>query len=266
MRCLRRYWPAAVTLLLFCAPPYLPGGYNLRQAGAVNAYILTHPIKPAFAPLYPLFKVLPLALFAAVFLLGNRARRAFSLYAVLVYTLLALAQSISIGAAGIGVCTSSLLLSVWTAVLWLYESRRPRNDFSAMRPPASRAWVFLPALLAFWEPANPITARPDFNPALLLTSGAGLAFCMLTPAYLALLLYFHPRANAVLLQVTALIGCAYAFGNLYLAFILMPTMWWIGVLHFPLLILSLYALYKEYEAVCTAKRCKPPRTPLLPAL
>jgi len=63
---------------------------------------------------------------------------------------------------------------------------------------------------------------PDLNPVYILTSGGGLAFCMMTPVYLAVLLFFYPEVNMPLMRVTALTGLIIALYNILVNFILLP--------------------------------------------
>ena len=92
------------------------------------------------------------------------------------------------------------------------------------------------------------TMAPDFNPIYIVTSGAGLAFCMMTPVYLAVLLAFYPRVNIPLLRVTALIGLIIGIYNALVNFVFLPkVLWWNGILHLPLLAISLYALILAYR-------------------
>lgn len=75
---------------------------------------------------------------------------------------------------------------------------------------------------------------PDFDPLLLLTSpGYGLSFCMTTPVILCLLTFFYPRVNEF-------VGIIYGLWNMFS--FLDPRTQWLGVLHFPLLFISIYAL------------------------
>jgi hypothetical protein len=231
-------------LCLFCIPPYTSRGYALLEVGRVNAYILTHTIKNSFYSFYPVFKILPIVLILSILPFGNKAAGLFSWYVAISYIFFALLQSISFSEMhGLGICSAHLALSLWVAVLWFAEAKSPRNDFTPIRRPLWKYWVVLPALLAFWEPANPISGTPDFSPAYLLTSGAGLAFCMMTPVYLALLTLFYPKVNLTILGTTSLIGILYGLGNLFIAFFLDPGhSWWIGILHIPLLSISIYGL------------------------
>ena len=76
---------------------------------------------------------------------------------------------------------------------------------------------------------------PDFNPIHLLANVAGLAFCLMTPVYLAILILYYPKVNIATLRVTSLVGAIIGFYNMLTNFIMFPTLlWWNGVLHVPL--------------------------------
>ena len=83
---------------------------------------------------------------------------------------------------------------------------------------------------------------PNFQPVLLLTSpDYGLAYCFVTPVFLFLLILSYPRVDALALRVTALNGLLYGLLNLTHWF--NPDMVWMGVMHIPLLVIPLVALF-----------------------
>lgn len=87
---------------------------------------------------------------------------------------------------------------------------------------------------------------PDFSPLHAIFGPAGMAFCLMTPVFLAILILCYPRANLVTLRVTGVFGVIIAFYNLmYLAMDL--SRWWSGVLHTPLFLVSLYAVILGYK-------------------
>lgn len=65
---------------------------------------------------------------------------------------------------------------------------------------------------------------------------------MMTPVFLAVLAIHYPYVNRVTLRTTSLIGLIIGFYNMLINFILEPALWWNGVLHLPLVLLSLYGL------------------------
>jgi len=66
---------------------------------------------------------------------------------------------------------------------------------------------------------------------------------MMTPAYLAILTLYYPKVNIATLRVTSLVGTIIGFYNMMTNFLIDPgKLWWNGVLHIPLVVISIYAL------------------------
>lgn len=247
----RRLFFLAVFLLQFI-PPYTSRKYDPAETGVVIQTILSQAVVSSWESWYPLFKIVPIMLVIGVILYGEKGKRIFSIYAGLTYVLFAFLQSIAVTEEyGWGVVISNFLMFLFVALFWFWEAAAGENDFS--RPGKRSFWSYcalLLAFLAFWGPINMKTMEPDFSPVNILTSGAGLAFCMMTPVYLTVLLFFYPRVNIPLMRVTSLAGLIIGLYNALFNFILLPELlWWNGALHLPLLFISLYALILAYRKV-----------------
>lgn len=242
----RRWW--FLLLFFLCGtivPPVATRGYEPSQTGQVVMYVLSHSLfaAGALSSWYPVFKAVPIALVFALVVLGNRFGRAFAIYGGITYLLFAFLQGIAItDEYGVGIVTGNVVLMLLVAFLWFWEGWAGRNDFTPQRRSLLRYWVVPLALLAFWYPVNLETMKPDFNPAYLVTNPAGLAFCTMTPLYLSVLTLYYPRVNIATLRVTSLTGMIIGFWNIIVNFGMRPdVLWWNGVLHLPLVLISIYA-------------------------
>ena len=66
---------------------------------------------------------------------------------------------------------------------------------------------------------------------------------MMTPVYLAILTLYYPKVNLLTLRITSLVGLIIGFYNMQVNFVFVPELlWWSGVLHLPLVALSIYGL------------------------
>jgi hypothetical protein len=71
---------------------------------------------------------------------------------------------------------------------------------------------------------------------------------MMTPLYLTVLLFTYPGVNLVTLRITGLMGMIIGLYNLPLNFFFDPSkLWWNGILHIPLLLISLYAFVLSFR-------------------
>jgi hypothetical protein len=145
---------------------------------------------------------------------------------------------------GYVVMTGALILYAILGIVWLAAAFR-NPPLAAFRKPTLPEWGLIAlAGLAFWAPysAAGSTVQPWFHPLLLITApDYGMMFCFTTPVFLMLLILCAPAVPRLPLRITAINGFIYALFNLTHWFF--PERWWMGFLHLPLLLISLYALF-----------------------
>ena len=73
----------------------------------------------------------------------------------------------------------------------------------------------------------------------------------MTPVYLGILTLYYPKVNVVTLRLTGLLGIIIGFWNMIVNFLIMPDLWWNGVLHLPLLFISIYAFVLSLRNLCS---------------
>lgn len=186
-------------------------------------------------------RILTVALLVSLIRYGGKAGRPFSAFVAGNYILIAFLQSMAIiENYGLSIILSNLLIFIFIGVVWAKEALRPKSDFTFERLPWWRYWPIPLAFLAYWFPAD-IYGRPDFNPLYLLTSDYGVAFCLTTPAIVTILTLIYPRVNMKVLSATCYAGLLY--GILNVAFGIITAAWWSsGILHIPLLTISIWGL------------------------
>lgn len=243
----RRRWLYPVIYVLFVVismlPPYAqkPYGYQDTQDVIINLLMVAVEPYEAFAPIFHIATIVIIILIVA---LEERMGRVLAAYMGLNYLVIALAPSMGTTEKyGFVIHTGALIAEVVMGIAWIVVALRGELRTSFRRVPWRR-WLLLPlALLAFWAPwaAEGTVIRSDFHPLLLLTSpDYGLTYCLTTPVFLFLLVLFYPGVNAFAYRITAFNGLLYGLVNLTHFF--SPDRMWMGVLHLPLLIISLCAL------------------------
>ena len=245
-RITRKWWFFLVFILLqFFVPPYASKGYLWNQWGDVIRYSLRNAYVNSHSQLYPYFKIIPVILILLIIIFKNKFRRVLSIYIAFSYIIFALGQNISrTEKYGLSICTINVLMFFIVAFVWIWEAIVQKNNFHLLKIPLWRYWVIPLAFLAFWAPSNP----HDIKLADLFTNGAGMAFCMMTPVYIGLLTLYYPQVNIALLRVTSLVGIIIGIYNMIANFLVDPaTLWWNGVLHLPLLSISIYGLFLSFK-------------------
>jgi len=259
-----RKWWFLLFFILFgtIVPPFVTKGFDPSKIGEIIPYLLSHAlIKLCPLPLYIFFKIVPIVLIFILILYGNKISRVFSLYVGVTYLLFAVLQGIAItDKYGFGIVTGNFILMLIVAFFWFWEVFANKNNLTSQKLPIIRYWVVPLAFLAFWYPLNLESMKPDFNLAYLFTNPAGLAFCMMTPVYLGILTLYYPKVNIATFRVTSLLGIFIGFWNMVVNFLIKPDiLWWNGILHFPLVFISMYALilsFRKTQLVETTKGIK----------
>jgi hypothetical protein len=101
-----------------------------------------------------------------------------------------------------------------------------------------RLWVLPLMALAAAFPFDRVDGHVAPGLGGIFTGGAGMTYCMIT-AVLAGAMLVRPDAYPGWLRVwVGSLGTAFGLINLATWFILSPANWWMGVLHFPLLLCS----------------------------
>jgi hypothetical protein len=241
-RITKKWWLYLLLLLVFFFPTYAQRSYDPRQSTELIGQVLSAPLITTYSVLNPIAKIIPVVLIGGLFLYGNKVRRAFNIYVAVLYLALSLFQSSAVTKShGLVILTGNLVLVLVVALVWMWEVVAERNSFAPRKRPLWKWWVAPLVVLPFLAPVNPSTLSPDFSLAGLLTNEAGLIYCMMSPVFLAVLILFHPTVNLAVLRVSGFAGMLFGVVNMIMWFVLEPWGWWMGVLHIPLVVLSVYA-------------------------
>ena len=240
----RKWWFFLIFILIQFIPPYASKGFEVAETGEFIGEVLSHSLVYNLPSFYLIYKILPLVLIVCIILFKNRVTRIFNIYVVSIYFLFAFLQNIAFTERyGLAIITINIVMFLLVALFWIWEVAIQKNDFTSPTKLSKKYWIIPLAFLAFWYPINFETMGPDFNILYLLTNEAGLTFCMMTPVYISLLILYYPRINIVTLRITSLVGVIIGFYNILTNFIMFPSfLWWNGILHLPLISISVYGL------------------------
>jgi hypothetical protein len=255
----RKWWFYILLCLLFFIPSYGARGFDTRQSSALVEAVLRHPFIYSLSPVFPLLKLLPVLLMVLVVVFRNRFRMVLHAYVTLLLLAIAVFQnSASTERVGLAILTGNVALMTIAALSWLWETISRKGDYSRAYPTFWKWPFFALGFFAFWFPANSATAAPDFNPAYIAANESMVTACMVLPVVLAFLLLYFPRVNIVTFRVSAFVGTLLGVVNVVTWFVLNPSMWWMGVLHLPLLTISILSFTLSF----TGRIASPPSAAL----
>jgi len=239
------FFPLIYFLLIVISflPPITEIAYDPRDTQDVIMSILQISIVP-YAKWGWIFHVLTLILAVLVYFKKKNAGRLFAIYFGLNYLVIAAVQTSAVADSyGFALQTGALIADLLLGIVWIASAFRDDLKADSKDIPVWRIVLLPLALLVFWSPLRTVGVRisPDFNPLLLLTSqDYGLTYCFFTPVVLFFLILFYPDVPMFAFRVTAFNGLIYGLFNL--THWADPNRVWLGVLHLPLLVISLVAL------------------------
>jgi len=72
----------------------------------------------------------------------------------------------------------------------------------------------------------------------------------MTPVFLGILTIYYPKVNIITLRITSLMGIIIGFWNILTNFVINPhLLWWNGILHLPLVFISVYGLVLSLKKI-----------------
>ena len=239
----RRWWFFVGIILLQLIPPYASKGFSVPEWGNIIGYTLSKAWVHSLESAFPIFHAIPYVLILCVVLLKNRIARIFSICVGLSYVFFAIVQDIAVTPKyGLSIVTVNVLMFLLVAAAWFWEGIALKNEFSSGKQSVWKYLLIAPAFLALWYPAKN-GHTPDFSLIHMLTGPSGVAFCLMTPVYLTVLVFCYPQVNMVTLRVTGVVGTILGLYNVVPTVIVWSdTAWWNGILHLPLLLISLLAV------------------------
>ncbi len=221
-------------------PPITSRGYAAQDTGRVISSLLNTSIIP-YVWLAPVFHIATIILVIIIWRLGVKVSRVFSLYIGINYIFIGLIQNFGeTWEFGFVILIGTMITEFIIGFLWIWDAYDPKTESKFEKLPLWRYWTIPLAILAYWCPINSTqNMGPYFNPLFLLISpGYGLTFCMTTPVFLCILTLFYPHVNKPALKITACAG--FIMGVLNMFSLLIPYTFWMGILHIPLLSISIY--------------------------
>lgn len=244
-RAATKWWSYLLLALLFFLPAYAAEPFNPQETPRLVIEVLSHALVYSAPFVFPVFKLVPLAMIVLVVVRPQQFTRAFYAWAALNLLLCAIFQDMAYTPTyGFAVLIGNLVVYTILSLLFGWVALRTQEPLQFEKLSWWRYWVVPLALLAFWFPANTSLASPapDFSLARLFLNEAGLTLCMMLPVYLAVLTLASPSADSTLLRVAGFMGAITGLLNVTEFFLNASYGWWLGIVHMPLLFISIYAV------------------------
>jgi len=243
-RATSHWWLYLLLAICFMLPAYVALPFSPQDTPKLVIEALSHALIYSAAFAFPFFKLVPLVVLALVFAQPERFSRWWYGWAAFNLLLIAVFQNVAMTPTyGFALLVGNVVVFTITCLVFARAAVRGKEPLRFAKLPWWRYWVVPVALLAFWFPVNTgaVTPVPDFSLARFFLNEAGLTGCMMLPVYLAVLTLTYPAANVTVLRVAGWIGVMTGLLNVGEFFLNASYGWWLGIVHLPLLVISIYA-------------------------
>lgn len=235
-----KWWFYVLILICFFLPSYASKGIDPQEIQTLIREVLSNPLIYQYPMMFVVTKITTILLIISIFMFRRKISRIFNLYVAILTISISIFQHMAItNTYGFAIIVGNLVVVLIVALFWIWESISNKNEFEQIILPFWKWWVIPFAFFAFWYPVNS-AIKPDFSLLNLFANEAGLTYCMMTPLILAVLITFYPNVNKATLRVTSFVGILFGIINMLTWFIFESTMWWMGVVHLPLLFISIF--------------------------
>jgi hypothetical protein len=243
----KKWWFYAILFLSqLLIPPIATKNFDISKWGEIIRVSLGRSIINSLFAYNIYFQLIAIIMLICLFIFKNRIKKIFNVYVILSYILFAFGQNIAITESyGLSVITINVIMFLLVAYVWLIELIDGKNDYSFSNLHWKYSWMILFALFAFWCPINSASLQIDFHPKYFLINNSSLALCLMTPVFLTIMTLNLPNVNFTTYRITAVIGLIIGVYNMFN--FSNPSLIWIGVLHIPLLLISLYAFILSFK-------------------
>lgn len=233
-------WFKILLILITFAPLYTQKPYNPADTSLVIADILKNPLIVQIDFLLPLAKLLLLAIVLAVFFMDKAREKLLFAYYGFILIPVSLFQNMGHSSYGFSVIIGNIAIQIVVIAYCFWDLIKAKSKIKSLDK--SKLWVIPLMLLAFLMPYEIVGDKILPSLKTIFTNEAGLTYCMITPVIEGILIIFHKEVHKASLNAISFVGLNFAIWNMLTWFVFDIKNYWMGILHFPLLILSIYGL------------------------
>ncbi|QVK17432.1 hypothetical protein KHQ81_11315 [Mycoplasmatota bacterium] len=241
MKYFNKWWSYVIIVLILFIPSYSTIAYNPENTQDVIKEVLSSPLIYNNNWIYGMIKII----FIFILLLSiynTKYQKILNGYFILLFLVTALFQTTAYTENfGFVILTGNAILNLIVCIFWYIQAVKSKpNQIKKSKSNLKYGLIFL-AFIAFYFPVNSSGINIDFSLKNLLINNSMVTFCMITPVALTINLFLINKINFYTLRVTGFIGIIFGIINMITWFILNPKMTLMGIVHIPLLVISLYA-------------------------
>lgn len=237
-----KWWFKIIILLSMFLPIITETEYNPQNTNILIGEILQHPYINNIGVGLIIAKVFLAIIFILPFIIKENSQKIILWYYIIILFITGLFQNMSKTEYGFSFIIGNMLAQSIVAIFCACDLFKNKSKISKENLNKRALWIIPLMLLALFMPYivkdNAVT--PSINS--IVNNEAGVTYCMITPIMIGICILFKKEIFKPTLHIISFVGFIFGVFNMMTWFGINPQNWWMGILHLPLFIISIYGL------------------------
>ena len=237
----KKWFKILLVLIMFC-PLITEQKYNSQYTTDVIASVLEHPYINNIGICLIIAKIILLVICLLPLLMKEKSCKYILGYYGVILLFVGLFQNMSNTEYGFTFIIGNMIVQYIVSICCFNDVIKSKSKISKEDLNKKALWIIPLMILAFLMPY--IIENNKIIPSIstIFTNEAGVTYCMITPVIIGMLILFSKNIDKATINIISFVGLSFGIFNMMTWFGFNIKDWWMGILHLPLLIISIYGL------------------------
>ena len=237
----KKWFKILLVLVMFC-PLITEQKYNPQYTTNVIGSVLEHPYINNIGVGLIITKIILLVVCLLPLLMKEKSCKYILGYYGVILLFVGLFQNMSNTEYGFTFIIGNMIVQYIVSICCFNDVIKSKSKISKEDLNKKALWIIPLMILAFLMPY--IIENNKIIPSIstIFTNEAGVTYCMITPVIIGMLILFSKNIDKATINIISFVGLSFGIFNMMTWFGFNIKDWWMGILHLPLLIISIYGL------------------------
>ena len=237
----KKWFKILLVIIMFC-PLITEQKYNSQYTTNVIRSVLQHPFINNIGVELIIAKIVLLGICLLPLFVKEKFCKYILGYYAIILLFVGLFQNMSYTEYGFTFIIGNMIVQYIIAICCFNDIIKGKSKISKEDLNKKALWIIPLMALAF---LMPYTIKNNIivpSISTVFTNEAGVTYCMITPVIIGMLILFSKNINKATINAISFVGLSFGIFNMMTWFGFNIENWWMGILHLPLLIISIYGL------------------------
>ena len=237
----KKWFKILLVLIMFC-PLITEQKYNPQYTTDVIGSVLKHPYINNIGLGLIITKIILLVVCLLPLLMKEKSCKYILGYYGVILLFVGLFQNMSNTEYGFTFIIGNMIVQYIVSICCFNDVIKSKSKISKEDLNKKAIWIIPLMILAFLMPYIIENSKIIPSISTIFTNEAGVTYCMITPVIIGMLILFSKNIDKATINIISFVGLSFGIFNMMTWFGFNIKDWWMGILHLPLLIISIYGL------------------------